>query len=391
MLEENDYYPAINVATCFFVVSSVKNDVASKECKDSAISWAKKTVRLCRHQLATNISNEERVWTSFSAAEAYLILNKWKKAKEEYERALSILSVQVSGPKMAQSAYNQVCRIYFFKDKKGQQNIRESIVKMFEMPPFDSDLTPGPLNNCDRQTLESRLFEQDTKHWFDNNESEVNGSRVRHNHWENNDDAWKKIKKYLDNFLTYEISDPWFNTHRDYIHDTLKHLLGANSSTQGNSKTNLTLGGVVLILASASKDNSQDWLETLILPGSSKQYEILPKQDHSQAKKTTLALYYFFEKLIHNKDTGEYTVTRVEIKKKKLKMELDIDGEDFINKILAKVPGDAVNWYFRFLERSKKAKTKDKNRTSIEYKSIINIEDLTQKGSPKCRVTIQAV
>ena len=126
-----DYYPGVNAATLALIVGL----------RQESESLAAEAQAACRRQDLSALSSENRFWVLVSEGEASLLLGKSADAANYYEQAISALQRGHRG--MAQSAYNQVCRLAW---ALGEPACLAAAV--FRRGPFRLD--PGPLGDCGR-------------------------------------------------------------------------------------------------------------------------------------------------------------------------------------------------------------------------------------------------
>jgi len=129
------YYPGVNVATLAYLLGL----------KTEARKQAKLVLARCT---ALDLNEEDAFWVFVSEGEASLLLGERRKAVSFYDRALSLLRPDRAG--MAQSAYNQVCRLYWALGEA----IVGPVVRVFRGCPFR--LRSGPLGNCVSRTRPRR-------------------------------------------------------------------------------------------------------------------------------------------------------------------------------------------------------------------------------------------
>ncbi|MBM4040911.1 MAG: hypothetical protein FJ290_20620 [Planctomycetes bacterium] len=121
------YYPGINAATLAFLIGN----------RGDARRLAKAVLTQCGE---LDVSQEEPAWVFLSEGEASLLLGERRKAASFYDRALSLLSADQGG--YAQSAYNQVCRLWWALGGRTVQ----PVLAVFKRCHFE--LERGPLGNC---------------------------------------------------------------------------------------------------------------------------------------------------------------------------------------------------------------------------------------------------
>ena len=126
----HDYYPAINAATLALICGD----------RDASRELAEKVLEICRARDLGRLRRDERFWIVVTEGEAMLLLGEEREAVTFYQQALSSLSTEGAG--LAQSVYNQVCRLAW---ALGLEKIR-SVVELFECYPFR--LHSGPLGDC---------------------------------------------------------------------------------------------------------------------------------------------------------------------------------------------------------------------------------------------------
>ncbi len=127
-----DYYPGVNAATLGIMLA-----------KPTARDTASEVARLCQPLRVGSLPQSERFWVFATEGECALLLGKSKEAARFYRQALAVLGEKQVG--MAQSAYNQVCRLYW---ALGEQRVTP-VTRVFKTSHFWSNLAAGPLGNCD--------------------------------------------------------------------------------------------------------------------------------------------------------------------------------------------------------------------------------------------------
>lgn len=120
------YYPGINAATLARLVGNAEESQA----------LAQQVVDHCRGLDLSSMHVEDCFWVLATQAEANLLLGRQEDAAKVYHQALSMLSPSHRG--MAQSAYNQVCRLRWALGAAV-----DPCVAMFRATSFK--LAPGPL------------------------------------------------------------------------------------------------------------------------------------------------------------------------------------------------------------------------------------------------------
>jgi len=123
------YYPGVNAATLALLVG---------QHQDSHF-LASQVLELCRQQDLSKLHIEDCFWVLVTQGEANLLMHKGREAAAAYREALGLLAPHHRG--MAQSAYNQVCRLAW-----ALGNVVRPAVEVFRTSPFK--LEPGPLGNC---------------------------------------------------------------------------------------------------------------------------------------------------------------------------------------------------------------------------------------------------
>lgn len=93
------YYPGVNAATLATILGL----------QQESRSIAMQTLTSCHQQDLSKLTSDERFWVLVSEGEASLLLGRSADAVTYYQQALAILDAGQAG--MAQSAYNQVCRL----------------------------------------------------------------------------------------------------------------------------------------------------------------------------------------------------------------------------------------------------------------------------------------
>ena len=132
-----DYYPGINTATLALIIGR-DND---------ARALAEKVLAICAHTLLGAGSSEDRFWLLATEGEASLLCGERTQAVSFYKEALDMLEPGRAG--MAQSAYNQVCRLCWALGK----SVVGPVVDVFRNAEDRGlKLTGGPLGNCMSKT-----------------------------------------------------------------------------------------------------------------------------------------------------------------------------------------------------------------------------------------------
>lgn len=120
------YFSGINAATLALIVGK---DVEAK-------TMAAQVTEACLPIPIESLTSDERYWVLVTEGEAYLVLGLGDKAVPFYRQALKFVSKDRQG--MAQSTYNQVCRLRW---ALGEKAVRR-VVALFKRLPFK--LKPGP-------------------------------------------------------------------------------------------------------------------------------------------------------------------------------------------------------------------------------------------------------
>jgi hypothetical protein len=128
------YYPGGNAATLALLLG----DTAS------AAEHARAVIASCRGQ-AGRIPEGERFWVLVSEGEAWLVLGEARGAASSYRDALE--SLEPSQAKMAQTAHDQLCRLWYAVGDP----VLDPVLAVFAKSRVWPHLRPGPLNNCGRK------------------------------------------------------------------------------------------------------------------------------------------------------------------------------------------------------------------------------------------------
>ena len=257
--------------------------------------------------------------------------------------------------------------------------------------------------------VEERLWPNSTENWFNNQEfkREPLTVPVPHN-WidcrtkQEKTNCVNAIKKYLTDLLLFDPPSAWFEEKQfQHLFEDLKHLIGSNSVFQAEGcRRTLTLGNMVLLLAAATAENSQQWItdSRVIWEQKNIGLEILPKkQTKAEARDAVLILAKeLFPPLSRNrcKENSPPLVEKVQLLGESgvLKITLDADFSQrtqndrpsLIEKVqtLPDSDGDVYTGYRKFLLAS--AKT---NR-GREAQCVVNL--LVENGKTilefrKCR------
>jgi|JI9StandDraft_2_1071091.scaffolds.fasta_scaffold06434_2 hypothetical protein len=226
--------------------------------------------------------------------------------------------------------------------------------------------------------LEERLWPSYTEKWFDTQEFNRDQQTVPVPHnWTDlknqhqRDNCVNAIKKYLTDLLLFEPPSVWFESEKfQYLFEDLKHLIGSNSVFQGKSARTLTLGNVILLLAAATGDNSQNWMKNIVWQQKYISLEILPKQQTKEDARDAVLilaeeLFPFLSRNRH-KENSPPLVEKVQLfgDSSSLKITLDADFSQrtqndrpsLIEKVqtLPDNDGDVYTGYRKFLLASAK-------------------------------------
>jgi hypothetical protein len=229
-------------------------------------------------------------------------------------------------------------------------------------------------------SVEERLWPSYTEKWFDTQEFNLDQQivPVPHN-WTDlknknqRDNCVNAIKKYLTDLWLFEPPSVWFESEKfQYLFEDLKHLIGSTSVFQGKSARTLTLGNVILLLAAATGENSQNWMKNIVWPSKYISLEIFPKQQTKEdAREAVLILAKeLFPPLSRNrhKENSPPLVEKVQLfgESGYLKITLDADFSEktqndrpsLIEKVqtLPEKDGDVYTGYRQFLLASAKTK-----------------------------------
>jgi hypothetical protein len=133
------YYPGVNAATLALLIGL----------KEQAHTLAEAVLAICEAHGA-ELPAEEQFWVLASEGEAALVLGDTDRAITFYRAALRVLHLDQAG--MAQSAYNQVCRLWWAlgADMVGP------VATAFTQCALWSRLQPGPFANCGTQRARGR-------------------------------------------------------------------------------------------------------------------------------------------------------------------------------------------------------------------------------------------
>jgi hypothetical protein len=125
-----NYFPGINAAAMALLAGQ----------PDLSQNLAKRVLDACR-RLRQRLAADEAVWVFATEGEASLLLGL-DSARAYYASALD--SLDPSNSKMAQSMYNQLCRLWH---ALGQQAV-EPVIREFEKREVWQRMTTGPLGDC---------------------------------------------------------------------------------------------------------------------------------------------------------------------------------------------------------------------------------------------------
>jgi hypothetical protein len=123
------YYPGINAATLALLCGDVQQ----------ARALARKVLEQCAKE---DVDGESAVWVFASEGEACLLVGR-EDAAGYYAAALDELDP--SQPRLAQSMYNQLCRLW---QALGGDALEPVLQTFAQRPAFWSQLTPGPVGDC---------------------------------------------------------------------------------------------------------------------------------------------------------------------------------------------------------------------------------------------------
>ena len=123
------YYPGVNAATLALLVGQ----------HQESHMLAEKVLERCRNMDLSALHIEDCFWVLVTQGEANLLMHKGKAAAIAYHEAISLLSHDQGG--MAQSVYNQVCRLSW-----ALGDTALPVVNTFAKCKFK--LRRGPLGNC---------------------------------------------------------------------------------------------------------------------------------------------------------------------------------------------------------------------------------------------------
>jgi tetratricopeptide (TPR) repeat protein len=123
------YYPGINAATLALLCGDVQQ----------ARALARKVLEQCAKE---DVDGERAVWVFASEGEACLLVGR-EDAAGYYAAALDELDP--SQPRLAQSMYNQLCRLW---QALGSDALEPVLQTFAQRPAFWSQLTPGPVGDC---------------------------------------------------------------------------------------------------------------------------------------------------------------------------------------------------------------------------------------------------
>lgn len=129
-----NYYPGVNAATLALLQG---ND-------NQAQKLAKEVLTICDARGLGGLGQDEQFWMLASEGEASLLVRRGKQAARFYGEALAIL--HSDQPRMAQSAYGQVCRLCWVLHGLGDQKTIRPVLGVFRQSPFE--LKPGPMKKC---------------------------------------------------------------------------------------------------------------------------------------------------------------------------------------------------------------------------------------------------
>jgi tetratricopeptide (TPR) repeat protein len=120
------YYPGVNAATLALLTGD----------KRGSRDLARRVLKACRKINLSAMHVEDCFWILATRGEAALLIGRGTDAAEIYREALGLLRPQHLG--MAQSAYNQLCRLHWALGKT-----TDAAFAVFKKSPFR--LAPGPL------------------------------------------------------------------------------------------------------------------------------------------------------------------------------------------------------------------------------------------------------
>ena len=127
-----NYYPGINAATLAYLVQK----------KTLSTKFANEVMKTCLAIETASLPDEEAFWVFATEGEGSLLLGRRDKATDFYKEALAQLDNKQPG--MAQSAYDQLCRLWW---AMGETAVGP-IVAVFQKSTLWSHIKPGPLGNC---------------------------------------------------------------------------------------------------------------------------------------------------------------------------------------------------------------------------------------------------
>lgn len=128
------YYPGVNAATLALLL----------RLEDDVRNLAGEVLDVCGATSLGTLSLEDRAWILMTEGEASLLLRRGKKAASFYGQVLRTLHPEQTA--LAQSAYNQVCRLWWVLSGLGENKTVKPVIKVFQRCPFK--LKHGPLGNC---------------------------------------------------------------------------------------------------------------------------------------------------------------------------------------------------------------------------------------------------
>jgi hypothetical protein len=126
------YYPGGNAATLALLVREA----------DRAAAYARAVLEVCQG-MRDDLPQDERFWVFVSAGEAALVLGRGEDAVDFYATALEELDAYRA--QMAQSAYDQLCRLWHVLGRAAL----EPVLEVFARSPRWATLKAGPLGDCD--------------------------------------------------------------------------------------------------------------------------------------------------------------------------------------------------------------------------------------------------